>query len=176
MNYLIVIDVQNDFITGSLANAEAVPAVQRIAEKLCKFDGTVVFTRDTHQDDYLETQEGKMLPVPHCIRGSEGWQIDSRIETFRTAHGCLTFDKPTFGSRDMADYFAALYSAGDVESVELCGLDTDICVVSNALLLKAAMPEIPVFVDASCCAGTTPENHDKALNTMKMCQIFVKGE
>ena len=181
MNVLIVVDMQNDFVTGALGTPEAqeiVPAVVRRVEEGIRQGEQVRFTRDTHEADYLETQEGRKLPVPHCIRGTEGWEI---VEPLRK-YAEHPIDKPTFGSQ----YLGALLKAQDedlrrqgkpgVERVTLIGLCTDICVISNAMLLKAFLPESEVVVDAACCAGVTPERHRTALTAMKACQIAVEHE
>lgn len=174
MKYLVVIDIQNDFVSGALKNDDALPVVAGAAEKIRSFAGKVIFTRDTHGEDYLSSQEGKFLPVPHCIRGTDGWQIVSGLDTIRKELDCPVIDKPSFGSMELAEFFREENKKEPVESIELIGLDTDICVISNALILKAALPEVPVLVDAALCAGTTPENHQNALNAMKICQICVK--
>ena len=171
---LIVVDMQNDFIDGSLGTAEAVAIVPAVAEKIRAFDGTVLFTRDTHQADYLQTQEGRNLPVEHCIEGSEGWQIRDGLTALRPES--LIVDKPTFGSVGLGTMLFDLNEKDPIESIELIGLCTDICVISNALLVKAFLPEVPVFVDASCCAGVTPESHRNALAAMQSCQIHIIGE
>jgi nicotinamidase-related amidase len=167
---LIVVDMQNDFITGSLGSplAQAIlPNVKGKIEYYRQNGGKIIFTRDTHHDNYLTTQEGKYLPVAHCIEGSEGHLITDGLN----ADGCEIFDKPTFGSLALAE----LISAKNYDEVELCGLCTDICVVSNALILKAKLPETAITVDARCCAGVTEESHRAALLTMKMCQVNVMG-
>lgn len=176
MNVLIVVDMQNDFIDGALGTKEAVSIVPKVVEKIKTFDGRVIYTRDTHGENYMDTQEGRNLPVKHCIRGSAGWEIHPEIDALRKEE---PIDKPTFGSR----YLGALLCAYDedlrkqgktgVESVTLIGLCTDICVISNAMLVKAFLPEVPVMVDASCCAGVTPQSHENALNAMEICQIQV---
>lgn len=170
MKLLVVVDMQNDFIDGALGTAEAVAIVDKVAARIraARAGGTEVwFTRDTHEDNYLETQEGHNLPVKHCIRGTVGWEISPKLDVGNS----LIIDKPTFGSIALAEKAAALEG---LESVELIGLCTDICVISNAMLLKARLPELPVKVDASCCAGVTPASHENALNAMKMCQIAVE--
>ncbi len=167
MNVLIVVDMQNDFIDGALGTKEAMKIVPRVAEKIKEFDGTVLFTRDTHETDYLQTQEGRKLPVEHCIRNTEGWQLAPAIEALRTT---TPIDKPTFGSIALCEKLKEL----NPESVTLVGLCTDICVISNAMLIKANFPEIPVLVIENCCAGVTPESHARALEAMKMCQIEVE--
>ena len=167
MKVLCVIDMQNDFIDGALGSAEAVAIVDNVKRKieLYRENGdTVIFTRDTHTEDYMNTQEGKNLPVPHCIKGSFGWEISKKLDTASDK----IIDKPTFGSFELTDYIASLT---DVEEIELVGLCTDICVISNAMLLKAKLTETPIKVDSSCCAGVTPESHQNALSSMKMCQI-----
>ena len=174
MKYLIVVDMQNDFIDGALGTAEAQQILPAVEEKIRGFDGTVIYTRDTHNPDYMQTQEGANLPVVHCIRGEDGWQLPAVLDGLRKEKDSPVFDKPTFGSVELGRYMLEKYEAGEVESIELIGVCTDICVISNALLLKAFMPEVPISVDASCCAGTTVENHDNALSAMKMCQIAVK--
>ena len=166
---LIVIDMQNDFIDGALGTKEAqaiVPSVKKKIDEYRARGDEIIFTRDTHYDDYMQTSEGKHLPVEHCIKDTIGWQISEVLDV----KGCPCIDKETFG-------FMCWDMLGeDVESIELVGLCTDICVVSNALILKATYPEINITVDASCCAGVTPESHQAALTTMKMCQINVIGE
>ena len=164
---LIVVDMQNDFIDGALGTKEAQAIVPNVKKKIAEYKARgdrVIFTRDTHLSNYLETNEGKHLPVPHCIRDTHGWQITDELDSV----GCRRVDKYTFGYTGWA--------CMDFEQVELVGLCTDICVVSNALILKALFPHIEITVDASCCAGVTPESHKAALTTMKMCQINVIGE
>ena len=168
-NVLVVVDMQKDFIDGALGTGEAVEIVDNVASMIKGFDGEVVFTRDTHHDNYLETQEGKKLPVAHCIKGSAGWMLDRKLEALRLDNMKI-FDKPTFGSVELADY---LKSIEGLESVTLIGLCTDICVISNALLIKANLPEVSIKVVESCCAGVTPESHKNALEAMKMCQIEI---
>ncbi len=170
MKVLVVVDMQNDFIDQALGTKEAVAIVGNVAKKIESFDGRVIFTRDTHHEDYLDTQEGRNLPVSHCIQGSEGWQISSALPVNADA---VIIDKPTFGSKDLGLYLEKLASENDIEEIEVVGLCTDICVISNALLIKAFLPEVKITVDASCCAGVTPESHENALNAMKVCQINV---
>ena len=172
-NCLIVVDMQNDFISGALGTEEAqtivAPACARIAA--CREeDWQIIATLDTHLDNYLNTQEGRRLPVPHCIRETWGWQLAAQIE--EALGDAPRVEKPTFGSVDLPERVEAL-CGGAPERIELLGLCTDICVVSNALLLKAHFPETPVAVRASCCAGVTPKAHDAALQTMRSCQIDV---
>lgn len=164
MKTLIVVDMQKDFINGSLGTPEAEAIVDKVKAKIDLYRANgdeVIFTRDTHGQNYLETNEGKHLPVVHCIEGTPGWEIDPRLDT----SGCEVIDKPCFGYTGWAGRPFA--------EVELVGLCTDICVVSNALILKALYPEIRVSVDARCCAGVTPASHAAALLTMKMCQVEV---
>jgi len=167
---LIVVDMQNDFITGTLGSAQAqtiVPYVKAKIESFKKDGNKVIFTRDTHFENYLDTQEGKNLPMPHCIKGTDGYAIASELN----ACGCEAFDKLSFGSITLAARIAELVK--DCVEIELCGLCTDICVVSNALILKAQLPEMKITVDAKACAGVTDESHNAALLTMKMCQVNV---
>ena len=170
---LIVVDMQNDFIDGALGTAEAVANVPKVAEKVKGFNGTVIFTRDTHGESYMQTQEGRNLPVPHCIKGSHGWEVCPALEPLRTG---LTIDKPTFGSAELGRLILELDAKEPVGSITLVGLCTDICVISNAMIAKAFLPEVPVTVDAACCAGVTPESHRNALNAMKMCQVRIENE
>lgn len=169
MKTLIVIDMQNDFIDGALGTQEAqaiVPNVKKKIEEYRARGDKVIFTRDTHSEDYLSTNEGKHLPVKHCIRGTDGWDISKTLDVKSED---IILNKPSFGS------FRWLYMGID-DDIEIVGLCTDICVVSNALILKALYPEINITVDASCCAGVTPESHQAALTTMKSCQINIVGE
>jgi len=167
---LIVVDMQNDFIDGSLGTAEAVAIVPQVAEKIKSFPGKVLFTRDTHPENYLETQEGRNLPVVHCVKGTPGWEIREELMAL-----CETepIDKPSFGSTRLGEVLLGLNTLEPISSVTLIGLCTDICVISNALLVKAFLPEVPITVDAACCAGVTPESHQNALAAMKMCQIQI---
>ncbi len=168
---LIVIDMQNDFIDGSLGTPEAAAIVDAVKEKIRSYPPEdIIATMDTHGADYLQTQEGRRLPVEHCIRGSEGWAIRPDIAELLTE--AKIYEKPTFGSEAMAKDLAELSAREEIE-LELVGLCTDICVVSNALLLKAAMPEVKISVDPACCAGVSPESHEAALSTMGMCQVEV---
>ncbi len=170
---LIVIDMQNDFIDAALGTKEAVSIVENVKEKIRSFPvEDVIATMDTHGEDYMQTQEGKNLPVMHCIRGTDGWKIRPDIAELLT--GAKIYEKPTFGSTALAADLKELSEKEEIE-LELVGLCTDICVVSNALLLKAAMPEVKISVDAVCCAGVTPQKHLAALETMRSCQIEVKN-
>lgn len=165
---LVVIDMQKDFVDGALGTPEARKIVSPVCKKIRGFDGDIIFTKDTHTALYLHTQEGKKLPVPHCIKGTEGWNLFGDIE--RLSQGYRVIEKPTFGSVELANAVVG----GNYSEVELIGLCTDICVISNAMLIKAFLPEMPVVVDSSCCAGVTPESHENALKSMQMCQIDIK--
>lgn len=169
---LVVVDMQKDFVDGVLGTEEAVKIVDKAAEKIAAFEGEVVFTRDTHDDDYLNTQEGRYLPVPHCKKGSDGWQLEEKVAAVKPEHAKV-FDKSTFGSVELARYLSKTNEKEGIEQITLIGLCTDICVISNAMLAKAYMPEVTVAVDAQCCAGVTPESHNNALEAMKMCQIII---
>ena len=173
MKYLIVVDMQNDFVTGVLGTEEAQRTLPAVIAKAKAFEGRVIFTRDTHQQDYMDTQEGKYLPVPHCIQGSEGWQLAGELEELRRTNNLPVYDKVTFGCPELAGDLARADEQESVESIELIGVCTDICVVSNALMIKAYLPEVPVYVDPACCAGVTPQAHEAALATMRSCQILM---
>ena len=171
MNILVVVDMQNDFIDGALGTPEAVAIVPKVMVKMMNFDGLVLATRDTHGEDYLEKQEGKKLPVVHCIKGTHGWEIKDEIQQLLISQ---PIDKPTFGSEALGKVLKDLNNDVElIDSITLVGLCTDICVISNAMLLKAFLPEVPIMVDASCCAGVTPESHERALEAMKACQIEI---
>lgn len=174
---LVVVDMQNDFVDGVLGTPEAVSVVGNVTEKIrsCAADpdGVILVTYDTHPETYMETSEGKHLPVPHCIKGTAGWELHPAVAAALAGVAYTPVEKPTFGSVALPALVAEA-ARGEDFSVELVGLCTDICVVSNALLLKAHFPENPISVDAACCAGVTPESHRAALMTMKMCQIEVK--
>ena len=179
MKFLLVIDMQNDFITGALGTPEAQAIVGNAAELIRGFDGSIIYTRDTHGEDYERTQEGRKLPVPHCLKDSDGWQICREIENLIKPSD-LVLDKVTFGAIDLPDAMRKIAAEqgqrADVqepEEIHLAGLCTDICVISNALLIKAFCPELPVRGDAACCAGVTPQSHENALKAMEMCQIDV---
>ena len=172
-NILVVVDMQNDFIDGALGTKEAIAIVPAVKEKIKNFEGRVIFTRDTHQPNYMETQEGKNLPVKHCIKDTEGWQIRKEIDELRKEDA---IDKITFGSSELGNILLSLNNEEKIGSITFIGLCTDICVISNAMIAKAFLPEVEVKVDASCCAGVTVESHKNALNAMKMCQIKVENE
>lgn len=171
---LIVVDMQNDFIDGALGTKEAVAIVPKVAEKIRDFEGKILYTRDTHAEDYINTQEGKKLPVPHCIRGSQGWEISPEL-TFASNESNI-IDKITFGSKEIGLLLQEMNAKEPIENITLIGLCTDICVISNAMVIKAFLPEVELIVDAACCAGVTPESHKNALEAMKMCQITVENE
>ena len=170
---LVVVDMQKDFIDGALGTAEAVAIVPKVVEKVKGHEGRVIFTRDTHEENYRETREGRRLPVPHCIRGTEGWEIHPQLEELRKEEA---LDKPCFGSLELAELLKKANEAEPIESVCFVGLCTDICVISNAMIVKSALPEIDVIVDAACCAGVTPDSHKNALAAMKMCQMDIINE
>ncbi len=168
---LIVVDMQNDFIDAALGTKEAVAIVENVKNKIRSYPvADVIATMDTHGENYMDTQEGKNLPVVHCIKGTEGWKI--REDIAELLAGAKIYEKPTFGSVALAEDLKKINEEEEIE-LELIGLCTDICVVSNALLLKANMPEVTISVDSSCCAGVTPEKHLAALETMRSCQIHV---
>ena len=176
MEVLIVVDMQTDFVSGALGTKEAVEIVPYVVGRVV--DGvnrgeTILFTRDTHEAGYLETQEGRNLPVPHCVRGTEGWEIIPQLTEY--TEGRTILDKPTFGSAELGRLLQELNGKEPIEKITLIGLCTDICVISNALLVKAFLPEVPVAVDAKCCAGVTPESHANALAAMGVCQITVEN-
>ena len=169
MKVLIVVDMQHDFIDGSLGTEEAKKILPNVEKKIAQYRSCgegIIFTRDTHEENYLETQEGKNLPVKHCIKDTFGWQISGKLDVADS----VVIDKPTFGSTKLMEY---LLSKQNISEIQLVGLCTDICVISNAFLLKAALPEVLISVDSRCCAGVTPESHNRALESMKTCQIMV---
>lgn len=172
---LVVVDMQKDFVDGALGSKEAFEIVDAVAQKIQNFDGDIIVTYDTHPENYMQTQEGKNLPVPHCIKGTNGWKLDSKVEKALDNKTYKAIEKPTFGSIQLPEYIKANYNTDEIE-IELIGLCTDICVVSNALVLKANFPEVKISVDAFCCAGVTPDSHKAALTTMKMCQVNVTNE
>ena len=167
---LIVVDMQKDFVDGALGTAEAVAILPNVVRKIDSFDGDIIVTLDTHGEDYLQSREGAYLPVPHCIKDTEGWQLDAKVRSALDKRSYHIIEKPTFGATALPEYIKANYDPKEIE-IELIGLCTDICVVSNALLLKASFPEMQLRVDPLCCAGVTVESHNAALLTMKMCQI-----
>lgn len=171
MKLLIVVDMQNDFVTGTLGTAEAQAIVPRVLKKIESYsnhEDAIIYTRDTHHDNYYNTQEGQKLPVEHCIAGTPGWDIVDGLYK----KGCMIVDKETFGSTWLPQYIASNYR-GRIDSIEVIGLCTDVCVISNCMILKAHFPELPIRVDSACCAGVTPETHVNALHAMEMCQIDI---
>lgn len=171
--YLIVVDMQNDFIYGPLGNEETQKIVPYVMEKIKNFKGTIIFTKDTHHQDYLDKQEGKNLPIPHCIADSNGWELIDGLEEIAKKRNFKIYNKETFGSVWLAKDLKSENSKQEIESIEFIGVCTSICVLSNALLCKAYLPEVPLIVDKKCCACVTPESHNAALTAMKMSQIKV---
>lgn len=169
---LVVVDMQKDFVDGALGTPEAVGIVPAVAEKIKNFDGDMIVTFDTHFENYADTAEGKKLPVPHCIKGTDGWKLNEQVDKALKGKQYKRIEKLTFGSVELPKVVAALGGDEDFE-IELIGLCTDICVVSNALILKANFYDKKISVDSKCCAGVTPDSHNAALTTMKMCQIDV---
>lgn len=168
---LIVIDMQNDFIDGALGTKEACGIVDNVIAKAESYaKDNIVATMDTHGDNYSETQEGRNLPVPHCIKGTDGWKINEKLSPHLA--GVRVYEKPGFGSPALVEHIKELAAKEEIE-IEMVGLCTDICVVTNALMIKGALPEVPICVDAACCAGVTPESHEHALFTMASCQIQI---
>jgi len=168
MKFLIVVDMQNDFITGSLGSQQAVSIVPNVVEKVKNFDGQIIFTKDTHFSGYFTTQEGKNLPVEHCVKGTFGWEICDELKPYANK----VIEKITFGSVDLPKVIKEYNQ--DIEEIVLVGLCTDICVISNAMILKASFPEVKITVDSSCCVGVTSESHTNALNAMQSVQIEIK--
>lgn len=167
MKYLIVVDMQVDFITGSLGSKMAEEIVPYVVEKVKDFDGKVIFTRDTHYADYMQTQEGRKLPVEHCIKDTDGWQVCDELRDYAET----VIDKVTFGSVNLPEIIKSY--GEEIEEIELCGLCTDICVISNAMILKATFPEVKISVDSKCCAGVSIESHNNALDAMRAVQIEI---
>ena len=172
MKVLIVVDMQNDFVDGVLGSKEAVSMIDTAVETINSFDGKVFYTQDTHGEDYLDTEEGRHLPVVHCIKGSEGWKIHPKIEKALLLKGATRIEKSTFGSEKLMGIIEK--EVPEVESITLIGICTDICVISNAMLAKAHFQNTPVTVISSACAGVTPESHENALEAMKMCHIEIQ--
>ena len=170
MKYLIVVDMQNDFVTGCLGSEAAQAVVSRIEDEIKGFDGKVIFTMDTHGEDYLSTQEGKNLPVVHCVENTDGWQIVEPLRKYATD----TVKKPTFGSVELAKRLAEENSGESIEEIKLVGVCTSICVISNAMLIKAYLPEVKVSVKADCCACVSEESHNAALTAMQTAQIDIE--
>ncbi|WP_295151926.1 cysteine hydrolase family protein [uncultured Ruminococcus sp.] len=178
MKLLVAIDLQKDFTNGALGNAECDAAADKAAERINAFhnenpDVPVVFTLDTHTNAYMDTQEGKNLPVIHCVRGTEGWKLDPRIEAVRRDDDILV-EKPAFGSAELPAVLRKVAGDNEIEQIEFIGICTDICVISNAMIIKANFPEMPIVINADCCAGVTPESHENALNAMAVCQMKIE--
>lgn len=163
---LIVIDMQKDFVDGALANPDAQSITEQIAAYVSAYDGDVIATRDTHGKDYMQTAEGEKLPVPHCVQGTDGWEIVPNIATALAQKNARILDKPTFG-------YLGWGMLGEYDEAELVGTCTDICVVSNALVLKAMFPDLCVKVNPALCAGTSKQNHDAAIQVMACCQVEI---
>lgn len=171
---LVVVDMQRDFVDGALGTKEAQGIVDNVVKKIADFEGRIFATLDTHHPDYLDTAEGRKLPVPHCIKDSDGWLLNEQVQQALSQKKYRAVEKGTFGSVKLVEEIEKIAAGGEI-AIELAGLCTDICVVSNALLLKAHFPETNISVDASCCAGVTPKTHEAALETMRMCQIDIIG-
>lgn len=171
--FLIVVDMQKDFVDGALGTREAVQIVPHVARKIKGFEGTIFVTLDTHSEDYLSTAEGKKLPVTHCVKGTDGWMLNKDVADALKGKRFVQVEKPTFGSLELPKLIAR-EAGGEDFSIEMIGLCTDICVVSNALILRAAFPDAPLSADAACCAGVRPETHRAALDVMRCCQIDVE--
>lgn len=180
MKILVVVDMQNDFIDGSLGTAEAQAIVPKVVEKIKNFDGAFAVTYDTHCGNYVYTQEGRRLPVAHCMQLTDGWELnadvfDALFDKEEQGNLATSFVKTTFGSTDLGEWISKMDEEYGVEEVTLIGLCTDICVISNAMLIKAFCPEIEIKIDASCCAGVTPESHANALRAMQVCQMDIEN-
>lgn len=172
--FLIVVDMQNDFITGSLGSDEAKKIVPNVIKEIENFDGRIIATLDTHDEDYLKSMEGKNLPVQHCVKDTDGWQIEGNVKKALEKREYTALTKPTFGSVSLVEMLKKEFDLTSDIEIELVGVCTDICVVSNALLLKAYFPDTEISVNSLCCAGVTPEKHEAALETMRSCHIIVK--
>ncbi|MBE6008586.1 MAG: cysteine hydrolase [Lachnospiraceae bacterium] len=170
---LVVVDMQNDFISGSLGSKMAEAIVENVIKKIINFDGKIAYTRDTHYDNYMSTREGKLLPIMHCTEGTEGWEIESRIKALQIENDSPVFDKITFGSKRLADFLLYLDKLNKIDEVHVVGLCTDICVISNAFLAQAYLPEATIVIDATCCAGVTEDSHKTALTAMSNCQMKI---
>lgn len=180
MKVLVVVDMQNDFVDGSLGTKEAEGIVQNVVDKINQFEGKIAVTFDTHGENYTQTQEGRILPVVHCVDKTDGWKLEHKVEYALGEKGnsgtqIEVFQKPTFGSTMLGDWLRRQNSIEEIDEITLVGLCTDICVISNALLIKAFLPEAKITVDAACCAGVTPESHNNALAAMKICQINIEN-
>lgn len=175
MKCLVVVDMQNDFVTGALGSQDARAIVENVVKRVrCAVDDgeEIIFTKDTHTENYLETQEGGKLPIPHCIAGTDGWEIIPELRPY--TDGRLVVEKPTFGSRQLGELLTQLHEKERLEQITFIGLCTDICVISNAMVTKAFLPEVPLVVEEACCAGVTSESHENALRALEVCQVTVK--
>ncbi|MBQ9118542.1 MAG: cysteine hydrolase [Lachnospiraceae bacterium] len=170
---LVVVDMQNDFTYGALRNEDAIAIIPKVAEKVAAYEGEIIFTYDTHGADYMDTQEGRKLPVPHCIEDTEGWELVPELGALCKEKAAKCYKKGTFGCMQLAQDIARMHAEEPIDKVELVGICTDICVISNAMLIKAAIPNVTIQVDASCCAGVTKESHETALKAMAGCQIEI---
>lgn len=178
MRFLIVVDMQKDFVDGALGTKEAQAIVPVVCEKIRTFDGEVIMTQDTHQPDYLDSQEGRILPVTHCVYNTPGWELNDEVYAAVKSRGVTairSMRKPTFGSVELGEFLRHKNNNKAIEEIVLIGLCTDICVISNALLIKAFLPEVKVTVDAACCAGVTPNSHNNAIKALRMCQINIEN-
>lgn len=178
MKVLVAIDLQKDFTNGVLGNPQTDAAAEKAAERIKLYrvenpDIPVIFTLDTHTEDYLNTQEGKNLPVVHCIKHTDGWELDPRVAAVKST-GDIVIQKPSFGSTELPAKIAEVAAGQEIEQIEFIGVCTDICVISNAMIVKAAFPEVPIVINSQCCAGVTPESHENALNAMSMCQMKIE--
>lgn len=171
---LIVVDMQNDFIDGALGTPEAQAIVPKAIQKIRRHEGPVIYTRDTHTIQYSETQEGRKDPIPHCVEGTYGWEFQENIARLALQKQPTIFNKDTFGSKELVGYLMGKNAENRIDEIELIGLRTDICVISNALTLKTFLPEVEIKIDASCCAGVTPDRHENALKAMEACQIVIE--
>jgi nicotinamidase-related amidase len=170
---LIVVDMQNDFVDGALGTDEAKAIVPRVIDKVKNHKGTVIYTRDTHDQGYISTQEGRNLPVTHCVESTLGWEIIDELKKLALENSSIVFNKDTFGSKDLINHLVELEKSEPIEEIQIVGLCTDICVISNALAIKTYLPEVPIVVDAKCCAGVSPESHEIAIKAMKTCQVSI---
>lgn len=170
---LIVVDMQNDFISGALGSDQAQEILPSVLEYVKGFSGEVLFTKDTHGPDYLDSREGKKLPVIHCVKHTPGWELVPSLDSFQKSFHCPVFCKETFGSTQLAQYLSGENEKEAIGEIQLVGVCTDICVISNALTLRSFLPETPISVVARCCAGVTPQSHQTALDAMAACQIDI---
>lgn len=175
MKILVVVDMQNDFIDGALGSPDAQAIVPKVIEKINGFDGDVYYTMDTHYKNYLSTQEGKLLPVRHCIVDTPGWKLNKDVKAVLKKKESQDFYKQAFGSIELMGWIATAYHDDAPDEIVFVGLCTDICVISNAMMAKSWFPEVKITVDAACCAGVTPESHENALRAMQMCQINIEN-